>query len=212
MPVSKRPKPLIGFTRLSNAELLVRGRLIHDLMLDDPKFTNSPVKLADFKEALDRFAAAMAATLDGSKASFVLQDQERANVMLLMIQIGNYVDDMAPDEATIVSAGFEVAPSSYSTPQPLSRTEIIEILQGLTGQLLVRIRPLGRKALRYELRYAAQDSMESPDAWITIHVSSARKPVAVDGLTPAKVYTFQVRAYGAAGFTDWSDIVTRMCI
>jgi len=49
-------------------------------------------------------------------------------------------------------------------------------------------------------------------AWMTIHVLSARKPIAVDGLTPAKVYAFQVRAYGQLGYTRYSDSATHMVI
>jgi hypothetical protein len=36
-------------------------------------------------------------------------------------------------------------------------------------------------------------------------------PPPVSGLTPGATYTFQVRALGSLGQTDWSDPVTRVC-
>ena len=34
---------------------------------------------------------------------------------------------------------------------------------------------------------------------------------AITGLTPGTVYNIQVRAVTKAGYTDWSDPVTRIC-
>ena len=34
----------------------------------------------------------------------------------------------------------------------------------------------------------------------------------VAGLTTGTVYAFQVRAFGVAGYTDWTDSTTCMCV
>jgi hypothetical protein len=46
----------------------------------------------------------------------------------------------------------------------------------------------------------------------TVTVSSVKKPIEFNGLTPGTIYSFQVRAYGKLGYTAWCDPVTRMCI
>ena len=48
--------------------------------------------------------------------------------------------------------------------------------------------------------------------WTTLTLASARKPIPYNGLTPGTTYAFRVRAFGVLVHTDWSDIVTRMCI
>ncbi len=52
----------------------------------------------------------------------------------------------------------------------------------------------------------------TPAAWIIVTATKAQSPVAFNNLTPGTTYAFQVRALGKAGYTDWSDSVTRMCI
>ena len=36
--------------------------------------------------------------------------------------------------------------------------------------------------------------------------------VFAENLAPGTIYTFQVRAFGTLGYTDWSNPVQRMCI
>jgi len=53
---------------------------------------------------------------------------------------------------------------------------------------------------------------DTPEAWKQKIVPSARG--APESMTSSSepVYAFRVRAYGKLGLTDWSPIVTRMCI
>jgi hypothetical protein len=50
-----------------------------------------------------------------------------------------------------------------------------------------------------------------PVTWVEETLPS-KKPVIVESLTPGTVYTFQVKALGYLGYTDWSDPVSRMVI
>jgi Fibronectin type III domain len=43
-----------------------------------------------------------------------------------------------------------------------------------------------------------------PGTWTTATMAIARKRLTVTGLTPGTAYAFQVRAFGKAGWTDWS--------
>jgi len=86
----------------------------------------------------------------------------------------------------------------------------VKIDQGSTGQLLVTIQSV--KARSYELRYGPVPASGATLNWTTIVVPSTKPATTVNNLTPGTTYTFQVRAYGKLGFSDWSDAVERMVI
>ena len=82
---------------------------------------------------------------------------------------------------------------------------------GNSGQLLVRITPLGRDVRHYELRHAGLGADGMPGSWIPMLLTNGRSAIPVNGLIPGTIYAFQVRAFGKFGHTDWSDSATRMC-
>ena len=65
------------------------------------------------------------------------------------------------------------------------------------------------EALSLVLRHAPVSSADGTPSWVEETLAS-KKPVTVTGLTPGTVYTFQVRALGRLGYTDWSDAISRM--
>ena len=72
--------------------------------------------------------------------------------------------------------------------------------------------PLGRQAKSYHVDWKPVNEPDTPEAWKQKIVPSARAGARINDLRPGTVYAFRVRAYGKLGFTDWSPIVTRMCI
>ena len=92
----------------------------------------------------------------------------------------------------------------------MEQAQIVKVDQGVSGQLFVVIKAVP-KARNYELD-EAEVNAGVPGTWTTLTLASARKPIPYTGLTPGKTYAFRVRAFGVLGHTDWSDIVTRMCI
>ncbi len=82
-----------------------------------------------------------------------------------------------------------------------------------SGELLAAWTPLYRKARHYELRWGAQGpNGEFPETWKIDRHMQARRPARFEGLTPATIYVFQVRAFGNNGeYTDWSNSASRMC-
>jgi hypothetical protein len=81
---------------------------------------------------------------------------------------------------------------------------------GNTGQLLVTIQPVA-KARNYELRFGPVATAGVPVNWTTIVVASTKPATPVNNLAPGGTYTFQVRAFGKLGFSDWSSSVEKMC-
>ena len=207
----KRIKASLGFARTPHAALVARLNAVHDGMSGNPAYPSPPVDLATFKTAIDSFAASIAEALDGGKKAITAKNQQREAVIKMAEQLGHYVQANCRDDlATFTSSGFQALSNSRTPSQPLPQPTISKVDQGTTGQLLVTVKAL-RKALSYELRYAALGEGGMPGAWTTAVLTRA-KAASISSLTPGTTYTFQTRALGRLGFTDWSDSVNRMCI
>src|SRR5262249_9779062 len=131
----------------------------------------------------------------------------------MLRSLGHYVEGACKnDMATFRSSGFELASNRpRNPPQPLPVPAPVRLLQGNTGELLATI-PSVRKARHYELRYAPVPAAGATANWTTIAVATTKPAVSVNNLTPGGTYTFQVRAFGKLGYSDWSAPVDRMCI
>ena len=81
----------------------------------------------------------------------------------------------------------------------------------LMSAIVVTIKAV-TKARSYELRYAPVPAAGASINWTTIVVATVKPATLLNNLTPGGTYTFQVRAFGKLGFSDWSDSVNRMCI
>src|SRR5262245_49322955 len=213
MPVSKSLRALVGFSRLPDWEVLVRGRRIYDCMSGNKAFRKPPVDLQDFKKQLDDFEAAIGMAVHRDKRAIALRHQKRLKVCRTIRILGHYVEEICPhDRATFISSGFEHGPTAHIGPQSLPQPLIVSIEQGNKGQLLVRLKPVGRDARHYELRVAQMDGDAPAGEWKVHQCTNARIQIPFNGLVLGATYSFQVRAYGRLGHTDWSDSRTRMCI
>ena len=67
-------------------------------------------------------------------------------------------------------------------------------------------------AFSYQLRWALVGQGGVPGNWTEQPVGKIRQPVVVTGLTPGATYVFQVRAVTNSGYSDWSELVTRICL
>ena len=206
----KKIKASLGFARTPDADLVSRLNAIHDAMTGNPAYPSPPVDLATFKAAIDSFTASIAEALDGGKRAITAKNKQREAVIKMVEQLGHYVQGSCNDDiATFTSSGFEAVSNTRTVPQPLPQPGISKVDQGNSGQLRVTIKALP-KALSYELRYAALGGGGTPGEWTSAVLPSA-KAAPVNSLTPGTTYTFQTRALGRLGYTDWSDSVNRMC-
>jgi len=78
-----------------------------------------------------------------------------------------------------------------------------------SGQAIVRGKAVP-KAVSYTVRSAPMGSDGKPGTWTELSPVTVIRSVTVNGLTPGTTYAFQVRALGRAGYTNWSDSVTRI--
>lgn len=128
----------------------------------------------------------------------------------MLHQVGHYVEVACKgDLTTFLKSGFEPVSQSRTSSQPLSQF-IRSIKPGVNpGQFLVVLMGvLG--ASSHELRWAPMNA-GVPGQWTTVPVTKVRPATSVTGLTPGTVYAFQVRSLTDAGYSDWSDSITKIC-
>jgi Fibronectin type III domain len=205
-------KPVLGVNGVTDGDLLARLNAIHDGMSNNPAYPNPPVDMAGLKAAIDAYTAASTAALDGGKNAIAERNKRRADAVIIMRLLGHYVEVACKgDTKAFVSSGFvAVAPRPKGAAQPIAVPPIVKIDQGITGQLLVTLQSV--KARSYDLRYAPVPVAGAAINWTTVVVPNAKPAVPVNNLTPGTTYTFQVRAFGKQGFTEWSSSVERMAI
>jgi len=205
-------KPQLGVETMTDNDLLARLNAIHDGMFNNPAYPIPPVDMPSFKAAIESYTAANTAALDGGKNAIAERNKRRADAVILMRLLGHYVEIACKgDTKAFVSSGFlAVASRRRLADRPIAVPSFVKIDQGSTGQLLVSIH--SAKARSYELRYAVVPAAGANTTWITVTVPNSKPAVPVNNLTPGTTYSFQVRAFGKQGFTEWSSAVERMTI
>jgi hypothetical protein len=181
-------------------------------MFNNPAYPNPPVDIASFKATIDAFNSASAAVPEGGKAAFTLRDKRRTEAIVMFRLLGHYVEaNCKNDMNTFVSSGFVAATTGQRTPaQPVAVPSIDSVVQGNSGQLLVSIQPVA-KARSYDLRFGLVPAAGGNVNWTMTQVASTKPATPINNLTPGGTYTFQVRAFGTLGFSDWSSLVEKMC-
>jgi hypothetical protein len=174
------------------------------------------VDLKDLKAQLDRFDNARAGALDRGRKAFAELKDARKVLTHSLDHLGHYVEAVSKEDvATFISSGFELAGGGRTPDDQCPVPRMLWVRQGSkSGELVAAWTPLYRKAGHYELRWGASGSNgEPPETWNMEKQIQGRRPVRIEGLTPATIYFFQVRAFGKNGeYTDWSISASHMCI
>src|SRR5207247_3216141 len=96
------------------------------------------------------------------------------------------------------------------TPQKLAAAGVAKMVQTTSGEIAITPESVDR-ARMYEIHHGpVGPGGAAPTSWTTIQVVRTKPGTAINGLTPGTVYAFQVRAFSAAGWTEWSAPVTKM--
>ena len=179
------------------------------------RFPKPPVSLDDLKSQLGRFDRAIAGALDGGRKAYAELKSAREAVIDSLNLLGHYVEGISKNDVeTFLSSGFELAGGRGTSGPTCPIPDMLWVRHGSkSGELTAAWTPLYRQALHYELRLGPKGpNGEPPETWTIKQYHQARRPARIEGLTPATIYVFQVRAYGKNGvYTDWSNPVSRMC-
>ena|SRR2546422_7193298 len=204
-------RPSLDFNSLAPDDFVFRTRAVIAGTTDNPNLKGSPVDPAKLQAALDAYLAKGTEALDSKKAK-AEQEKQKMAIIRMLRQIAHWVEAASNGDMAIFPSSGLVPRSTNPTPaQPLAQPIVLRVDQGNTGQLLVIVKSVAR-ARSYDVRYAALGEGGKPGDWTTVTVPNAKPAISVNSLKPGTTYTFQVRAYGKLGHTDWSGSVDRMCI
>jgi len=213
MTQPKSIKASVGFKRLSASDVLARANAVLDgVYTAKEDYANPPVDQATLKTQIDALSAGITAALDGGKKAVTAREHLKEVVIKSLSQLGHYVEANCKDDmATFLKSGFQPISTTRTPAAPLSES-IRKIAPGNnSGQMEVTL-VSQQDALSYQLRWAPVGPGGTPANWTEQPVGNVKSPALVTGLTPGTAYAFQVRAVTNAGYTDWSESVTRICM
>jgi hypothetical protein len=201
---------LLGFSNAPDHSLEETAQAVLDNLYGNPAYPTPPVTQAALQAALTAFSQAIAAAAQGGPEDTADKNNKRDALIDLLRQLAGYVQAKhGNDLAVLLSSGFE-AVSTNRASSPLSAPTIRDILNGNSGQLILRVTPVAN-AKNYEPRYAAIGANGAPGPWQNGGIIGNSRSIPVNGLTPGTNYTFQVRAIGGStGYSDWSDPSSHM--
>src|SRR5215470_13848490 len=85
-------RAILGFFGVSDSNLVSRLNAVHDGMLNNPAYPDPPIDIPAFKSAIDGYTAAVAAALDRGITALTERDKRRAEMIIMLRQIGHYVE------------------------------------------------------------------------------------------------------------------------
>jgi hypothetical protein len=212
--IPKLIKAALDFGKMLPEQLLALGLAIWTALTGNTNLTTPPVELAVFKSKLDAYSASISDARDGGKKAITLRNHAGQEVIRVIRAIALYVELNCKDDMNIFLSSGLTPRSSVRTPAgQLNQPMIRSVDQGVSGELLVSMKSVGRKAKSYDVRYGIVGAGGStPTTWLTATVPNTKSPARIIGLTPATTYAIQVRAYGPLGYTPYSDSSVRMVI
>lgn len=203
----KMPHLRVSLTFISESDHVVEdtaGGVVENLY-GSAAFATPPVTKVALETALSEFRVAIDQMEQGGTAATAEKNNKRDALVVLLRQLASYVElNCNNDLATLLSSGFQ-AVSTNRTQQPLEKPIIVTVGNGMTGQLVVKVKPVPN-ARSYEVRYATVGTGGTLGPIQAAGVYTNSRAMTVGGLTAGTLYQVQVRAVGGStGYSDWSD-------
>ena len=215
MSTNTTPKfrALLGLGRMQDGDVVqLLEASLKGLSTNAAVFPKPPVDLTTYQAAIAAYEAALPAALDGSKTAIAQKNHLKEAVVKQYGLLGKYVEVTAADMPTFLLSGFKPAATSKAAPQPVAVPSFAALTQGPnSGQMKVRTGTVAQ-AFSYEVRYGAVPPGGGPPALYTLVPITDKKSTVISGLTPGTQYTFQIRALGRMGYSDWSDPANRIAL
>src|SRR4051794_34138432 len=107
-PMIKQLRVKLSYSGESDKDIAAKAVAVLDGLTGNANFTNAPVDLATLKSAIDAYASAIAAALDGGgKKATIGKNKQRAVVVKMLRTLGHWVEaNCKEDPAILKSSGF----------------------------------------------------------------------------------------------------------
>ncbi|MBL9113379.1 MAG: hypothetical protein JNJ83_00115 [Verrucomicrobiaceae bacterium] len=203
---------LLGFSNAPDHSLEELATNVIAKLYGNAAYPNPPVTLVALTGARDAFSAAIAAAAQGGPAQTADKNNKREALVSLLRQLAGYVQENHDNDlARLLSSGFEAA-STNRASSPLEAPDITDIINGGTGQLILRI-PAIPNAKCYEVRMALIPPGGAPGPYQSAGLFTNSRAIIINGLMSGGNYQFQVRAVGGStNYSDWSNPVIHMSL
>ena len=110
------------------------------------------------------------------------------------------------------SSGFQAVTATRTKTPPVSEA-IRKIAFGSVSGAIVLTLVKFKGAASYEIRWASvAPGTANPTNWSYQPLANTKTPVTISNLTPGTIYVFQARAVISAGYSDWSQPVTKIVV
>jgi hypothetical protein len=208
----KRVRASLEFVGLTGPTLIAAATPVADGFIANPTiFPTPPADGPTLKTQITAYSTANTAFVNdgGKKAGAENKKQEHA-LKEMMRKDAHYAEACCnQDMATFLLSGFKAATIGPITPQPVETPVIKTINHGNSGELIVTMTKVANAKV-YQVQFGVSVNGATPISWTNITFPNS-KPAPIPNLTPGTAYQFQARAYGALGWSVWSDPITRVC-
>jgi hypothetical protein len=179
--------------------LIRQGRAVVKAMTGNPSFLTPAPTLAAVATALDELEAAETAALARTKGAAATRNEKRAAVVLLLKQLGHYIQAVADASAEggasiIESAGLAVRKAHTR------RARAFEAKAGAVSGSARLVATSASRRASYEWQYSA----DGGKTWIPAPVTLQAKTT-IAGLVPGATVLFKYRPVTKTGEGDWSQ-------
>jgi hypothetical protein len=201
----------VAFSKISNVDLVPRGRNLVQNLRDHPEhFGDPPITLDQVDADLDELARLNAESLDGARSVIAQRDQQREIVIKDMRILVRHAENVSNGDPAIFNlSGLDQAYASYKRAAMLSE-RIRKITQGKkSGELLIYIKA-DDDAIFYEIQYRVIVDGQPPLDWTQKLIMNVKSATLLQGLIAGKPYAFQarIRSKSANEYTAWTNSVT----
>ena len=182
------------------------GKVLSGLTKNE-KLPNPPVSTADLGGLVAGFHGALQAALQGGLQFTAAKNNAREALDQALRQQAHYVESLASQNLeTLLSSGFFAVNGVRRGSVPLTKP-LVALVDGV-GSTRLRVK-LGR--VPGARTYQVQSNVEGNGNWQDAGMYMNTRGIVLENLTPGKVYSVRVRAFGGStGTSDWSDPVTKM--
>lgn len=200
---------LLNFASATDHALEERAMAVHAGLYGQAAYPSPPVTQAALLTGITNFSTALAAAEVGGPADTAEKNNMREILIGLLRQLATYVQENHGNNlATLLSSGFEAA-STNNTSVPLETPTIKDIINGISGQLILRVEAVDN-ARGYNVRYALIGEGGAPGSWLGPVFFNSTRRMEINGLTPGGNYVFEVCALGGStGQSGYSNPVSR---
>jgi hypothetical protein len=197
----------LGFAEYPDASLDEFTSNIITSLTGNAGFPTPPVPLTAVTALQTAFEDAMTAAAQGGRQLTAAKNAARESLVAVLRKTAAYVQTIAgQDIALLLSSGF-LANSTSKAQTPLATPNIVEIDNGMSTQLIVRLQGVNN-ARAYEVQVK-----NGTGGWQPAGIFTQARGIMVGGLTPGNTYSVQARGIGGStGYSDWSDPVSHMAM